>query len=171
MGLGKTKSKKGVQFGNLLGEKPKKGNKKPDEGKGKGKKAEKDQSTSGGDDPGDDSSSSSESSDRGKSGSEDESEDNTRKVRQLSPSEKEWEQVTGKKTTAKGTNKMGKNKSLVKLATPEIFDGTSKQWRNPTTFDQYIARMAEWLTYQELDIQKKEALSRFSWMCEGPALS
>jgi len=31
--------------------------------------------------------------------------------------------------------------------------------------------MAEWLTYQKLDIQKEEVLSRFSWMCEDPALS
>jgi len=31
--------------------------------------------------------------------------------------------------------------------------------------------MAEWLTYQKLNIQKEEALNRFSWMCEGPALS
>jgi len=89
LGLGTTKSKKGVQFGDLpKGEKPKKG-KKPEKGKDKDKKAEKDQSTSGRDDPGDDSSSSSESSNGGKSGSEDESEANTRKVRQLSPSEKE----------------------------------------------------------------------------------
>jgi len=35
--------------------------------------------------------------------------------------------VTGKKTTAKGTNKMGKNKSLVKVPTPEMFDGTNKK--------------------------------------------
>jgi len=162
MGLGKTTSKKGVQFGNLPGEKPKKRKNKPDEGKGKGKKAEKDQSTSDEDDPGDDSNSSSESSDGGKSDSEDGSEENTRGVRQLSPSEKEWEQVTGKKRTAKRTNKMGKNKSLIKLPAPEMFDGTNKKWRNPTTFDQYTARIAEWLTYQELDIQKEEALSRFS---------
>ena len=66
---------------------------------------------------------------------------------------------------------MGKNKSLVKLLIPEMFDRTNKKWRNPTTFDQYTARIAEWLTYQKLDIQKEEALSRFSWMYEGPALS
>ena len=52
-----------------------------------------------------------------------------------------------------------------------MFDGTNKKWRNLTTFDQYTARMAEWLTNQKLDIQKEEALSRFSWMYEGPALS
>jgi len=52
-----------------------------------------------------------------------------------------------------------------------MFDRTNKKWRNPTTFDQYTARMAEWLTYQELDIEKEKALSRFSWMREGPALS
>jgi len=57
---------------------------------------------------------------------------------------------------------MSKNKSLVKLSPPETFDETNKKWRNPTTFDQYVARMTEWLTYQELDIQKEEALSRFS---------
>jgi len=66
---------------------------------------------------------------------------------------------------------MSKNTSLVKLPTPEMFDRTNKKWRNPTTFDQYTARMAEWLTYQKLDIQKEEVISRFSWMCEGPALS
>jgi len=139
------KSKKGVQFGNLPKGK-KDTTKKPGKGKGKNKKAEKDQSTSGGDDPGSESSSSSESS-VGGSDSEDESEDNTRRVRQLSPSEKEWEQVTGKKTPAKTTKKMSKNTSLVKLPQPEIFDRTNKKWRNPTTFDQYTARMAEWLTY------------------------
>jgi len=66
---------------------------------------------------------------------------------------------------------MGKNTSLVKLPILEMFDGTNKKWRNLTTFDQYTARMAEWLTNQKLDIQKEEALSRFSWMYEGPALS
>jgi len=160
LGLGTTKSKKGVQFGDLLKGGEKKDN--PDKSKGKGKKAEKDQSTSGGDDPGDSSSSSSESSSGKESSSENESEDNTREVRQLSPSHKEWEQITGKKTPAKEINKMSKNTSLVKLPPPEMFDGTNKKWRNPTTFDQYTARMAEWLTYQKLDIQKEEALSRFS---------
>jgi len=76
--------KKGVQCGNLPGEKPKKGNKKPVKGKGKGKKAEKDQSTSGVDDLGSDSSSRLDSS-VGNSNSGSESEDATRKVRQLSP--------------------------------------------------------------------------------------
>jgi len=135
--------KKGVQFENLP--KNKKAIQKPN--KGKGKEADKDQSTSSGDDPEDDSSSSSESSDEKGGDSEEESEDNTRKVRQLSPSQKEWKQVTGKKIPAKGTSKIGKNTSLVKLLTPEMFDRTNKKWRNPTTFDQYIARMAEWLTY------------------------
>ena len=83
----KGSSKKGVQFGNLPGKGGRKDN--PNKGKGKSKEAGKDQSTKGGDDPGDDSSSSSESSSGKKSGSEKESEDNTRKVRQLSPSEKE----------------------------------------------------------------------------------
>jgi len=147
LGLGTTKPKKGVQFKDL----PKRGGPKkgsnPDEDKSKSKEAGRDQSALGGDDPGDDSSSSSESFDGRRSDSEDESEDNTRKVRQLSPSQKEWEQVTGKKTPTKETSKMGKNTSLVKLPTPEMFDGTNKKWRNPTTFDQYTARMAEWLTY------------------------
>jgi len=167
---GTTTSKKEVQFGDL----PKRGksNKKnPDNGKDKGKKAEEDQSTSGGDNPGDDSSSSSESSDGKESNSEEESEDNIRKVRQLSPSEIEWEKITGKKTLVKRANKMSKNTSLVKLPQPEMFDGTNKKWRNLTTFDQYTARMAEWLTYQKLDIQKEEALNRFSWICARPALS
>jgi len=79
-------SKKDVQFGDLPQRgKPKKGT-NPDKGKGKSKEARKDQCTKGGDDPVDDSSSSSESSGGEESGSKDESEDNTRKVRQLSPS-------------------------------------------------------------------------------------
>jgi len=126
-------SKKEVQFEDLpQGEKPRKRS-IPD--KGKGKEARKDQSTKGGDNPGDDYSSSSECSGGEENGSEDEFEDNTRKVRQLSPSQKEWDQVTGKKTLAKGMNKMNKNTGLVKLPTPEMFDGTNKTWRNSTTFD------------------------------------
>jgi len=164
LGLGTKKSKKEVQFGDLPKEEKAKKGRNPDKGKGKSKEAEKDQSTSGGDDLGDSSSSSSESSSGKESDSEDKSEDNTREVRQLSPSQKEWEQITGKKTPAKGINKISKNTSLVKLPPPEMFDGTNKKWRNPTTFDQYTARMTEWLTYQKLDIQKEEALSRFSWI-------
>jgi len=38
---------------------------------------------------------------------------------------------------------MSKNTSLVKLLLPETFDGTNKKWRNPTTFNEYTARMAE----------------------------
>ena len=127
--------KKGVQFGDLpKGGTPKK-QKNPDKGKDKDKETTKDQSTSGGDDPGDDSSSSSESCNRRESDSEDESKDNTRQIRQLSPSQKEWEQVTGKKTLGKGKNKINNNKSLVKLPTLEMFDGTNKKQINPTTFD------------------------------------
>jgi len=84
---GKKKISKEVQFEDLpKEERLKKGN-NPE--KGKGKEAEKDQSTTGGDDPGDDFISSSESSNGRESDSEDESEDNTRKVRQLLPSQKE----------------------------------------------------------------------------------
>jgi len=123
----KRTSKKEVQFGDLpQGGNPRKGS-NPNKGKDKGKEARKDQSTKEGDDPGDDSSSSSESSGGEENGSEDESEDNTRKVRQLSLSQKEWEQVTGKKTSAKGINKMNKNTSLIKLPTPEMFDRTNKK--------------------------------------------
>jgi len=82
LGLGKTASKKRVQFEDLPKEgKPKKG-KNLDKGKGKGKEAEKDQSTSGEDDLGNDSSSSSESSNGKGSDSEDESESNTRNYHQ-----------------------------------------------------------------------------------------
>ena len=38
---------------------------------------------------------------------------------------------------------MSKNTSLVTLLPLETLDGTNKKWRNPTTFDQYTARMAE----------------------------
>jgi len=125
LGLGTTKTKKGVQFGDLPQGEKKKSN--PDKGKSRSKEGGKDQSSQGGDDPGDDSSSSSEYSSGKRSSSEKESEDNTRKVRQLSPSQKEWEQVTGKRTSNKGIDKMSKNTSLVKLPSPETFDGTNKK--------------------------------------------
>jgi len=143
LGLETTKSKKGVQFVDLLkGGRPKKET-NPDKDKGKGKEGNKDQSTNNGDNPGDNFSSSSASSSAEESDREDESEDNTKRVRQLLPSQKEWKQVTGKKTPVKGISKMNKNTSLVKLLTPKMFDGPNKKWRNPTTFDQYTARMAE----------------------------
>jgi len=166
-----SKSKKEVQFGDLPGNKPKKGNKKPVKGRSKGKEAEKDQSTSDRDDPGDDFSSSSNSS-IGSGDSGEESENNTRNIRQLSPSQIEWEKTTGKQSTAKTmSKKMLKNSSLVKLPPPDFFNSTDKKWRNLTVFDQYTARMEEWLTYQGLDIQKEEAVSRFSWICKDSALS
>jgi len=45
------------------------------------------------------------------------------------------------------SKKMLKNSSLVKLLPSDYFNGTDKKWRNPTVFDQYTARMKEWLTY------------------------
>jgi len=66
LGLGTTKSKKGVQFGDLP--KNKKAQRNPDKRKGRSKEAGRDQSTKDRDDLGDDSSSSSESSSGKKSG-------------------------------------------------------------------------------------------------------
>jgi len=57
---------------------------------------------------------------------------------------------------------MLKNSSLVKLPPLDFFNSTDKKLRNPAVFDQYTARIEEWLTYQGLDIQKEEAVSRFS---------
>jgi len=117
--------------------------------------------------PGDnDDSSSSDSSVGEESGSE-----SDRSVREISPSQKEWEKLTGQKGVLKITKRQRNTNKIVQLPEPEKFDGENPKWKRAKTFDLYIQEIIRWITYQGLKLNKEESVDRFSWMCTGMALS
>ena len=74
-----------------------------------------------------------------RSGSDSDSDKNRRK-RGLTPSQQEWEKVTGQKqsTTKHKSKALRKANKLVKLPTPETIDAKAEKWRDSITFDQYV---------------------------------
>jgi len=163
--LEKLLRKKGVHF-----EKDKSKDKAKDKGKGKANlpkdKSKQQSSSAQGGAPGDNDSSSSDSYIGGESGSE-----SDRSVREISPSQKEWEKLTGQKGIPKIIKRQKNANKIVKLLQPETFDGENPKWKKTKTFDLYMQEILRWITYQGLRQDKEESVDRFSWMCTGIALS
>jgi hypothetical protein len=76
-------------------------------------------------------------------------EEKERRKRSLTPSQQEWEKVTGMKQNPRKFNKedLQQINKLAKIPNPENMDGKKEKWKNPITFDQWTARTQKWLEY------------------------
>jgi len=104
-------------------------------------------------------------SDSDSSGSTKSETETDRSVREITPSQKEWEKVTGIK---QHTNKINEETikratKLAKIKEPEAFDSKAEKWKDAITFDKYMKQLVRWLKWQGLDTEKEEALERASF--------
>jgi len=105
------------------------------------------------------------------SDSEESGTETDRSVREITPSQKEWEKVTGikqhpckiKEETIKKATR------LTKIKEPEAFDGKAEKWKDTITFDEYMEQLVRRLKGQGLDVEKEEALERASFQFTGMA--
>ena len=77
---------------------------------------------------------------------EEEAEETDRLVREITPSIKEWEKVTGQKQrpNAKKLKQLATARGLAMIRDPETYDGKSHKWRDQITFDQWGQRVVQW---------------------------
>jgi len=105
------------------------------------------------------------------SDSEESGTETDRSVREIIPSQKEWEKVTGIKQHASKIKEetIKKATRLAKIKEPEAFDSKAEKWKHSITFDEYMEQLVRWLKWQGLDVNQEEALERASFQFTGMA--
>jgi len=88
------------------------------------------------------------------SDSEESGTETDRSVREITPSQKEWEKVTGIKQHASKIKEetIKKATRLAKIKEPEAFDSKAEKWKDTITFDEYMEQLVRWLKWQGLDV-------------------
>jgi len=82
----------------------------------------------------------SDKSESNKTDSEESGTETDRSVREITPSQQEWEKVTGIKQHANKIKEetIKKATRLAKIKEPETFNGKAEKWKHTITFDEYM---------------------------------